>query len=311
MTRLAMHDRLGFVRTQLGRVVAPRFRGRRRRLRHVARDACAIAGVVALLLTLAGIIPFHGERIGWGYARDLYAYWSADPAQPYSTAVGVGFAYLYSPAFLQAMAPLKLLPFELVSILWLLAGLAALWRLGALWMLVIPGVSSDLLLGNVNVFIALAIVLSVQRPGAWAFPLLTKITPGIGMAWLIAQRRWREFAVGLAWVLGIVLISAALQPELWGQWIDVLSASGDTRLQTTAEFGPLFVRLPVALGLVMAAGFLRRPWLLPIAAIVSMPVIWPASLAVLTAIPRLTGADTSADDDVEGSSQESQYRGPG
>lgn len=283
MTPLPRQARAGARRPNLGRIGWLR----------LLRDACAIAGIAALVLTLAGFIPFQGERIGWGYARDLYAYWNADPSQPYTTPVGVGFAFLYSPAFLQALAPLKLLPFEVVAGLWLVGGLIALWWLGALWMLVIPGVSSDLLLGNINVFLALAMVLSIRWPGTWAFPLLTKLTPGVGMLWLLFSRQWRALALAAAWTAGIIGLSVIVQPELWTDWIRILSASGTSRTDSTAEFGPLPIRLGIAAALVAAAGVWRRPWLLPIAALVSMPVIWPASLAVLTAIPRLLNQRTA------------------
>lgn len=265
-----------------------------RSLLHLLRAALSISGLAALVLTLAGAIPFHGERIGWGFARDLYAYWAADLADPYSTPVGVGFAYLYSPAFLQFVAPLKLLPFEVLSAVWLLCALAALWWLRALWMLVIPGVSSDLLLGNINVFIAVAIVVSVRHPGAWALPLLTKVTPGIGVAWLPFRGEWRAFATAIALTASISAISFLLQPAVWCDWIALLGASADSRGHTTAQFAPLPLRVAVAGAMVGAAGVWRQPWLLSPAALIATPVIWPASLALLTAIPRLAPLSATA-----------------
>lgn len=253
----------------------------------LVRTALALAGLVVLGLTLLGVIGFHGDRIGWGYARDFYAYWAADLDAPYSTPVGVGYAYLYSPVFIQILAPLKLLPFEVASAVWLLAGLLALWWLKAVWMLAIPGVSSDLLLGNVNVFIALAIVASFRWPGTWALPALTKVTPAIGLVCLMVDRRWRSLAWALVVTGALVAVSMAVAPSVWGSWVEVLVNSGESRMHTTAEFGPLYVRLPLAIGLAAAAGATRKYWLLPIAALVSMPVLWPATLAVLTAIPRL------------------------
>lgn len=255
----------------------------------IARDAAAAAGVLALALTLAGVIPFHGDRLGWSYARDLYAYWAADPVQPYVNAVGVGFAYLYSPVFLQLTLPLKLLPFDVVAALWLVAGLTALWWLRALWMLVIPGVSTDLLLGNINVFIAVAIVLAVHRPVMWAVPVLTKVTPGVGALWHLIRREWSAALRALALSGCVVLISFVLQPAAWASWIGVLTLSLETREVSTSEFGPLAVRLPIAAAMVVGGALTRRAWVLPIAALISMPVIWPATMAVLTAIPRLAG----------------------
>lgn len=277
--------------TRLRRVIA------RRRLLLIVRDAFAVAGVVALLLTVAGVIPFHGERVGWSYARDLYAYWIADPADPYANPVGVGFAYLYSPLFLQVTLPLKLLPFEVVAVIWLLAGLAALWWLGALWMLVIPGVSSDLLLGNINVFIAVAIVLAVRRPVFWAVPLLTKLTPAVGALWHLVQRQWSSVLWSIGMAGAVVLVSFVIQPSAWIDWIELLLSSLATRGESTSEFGPLAMRLPIAAVIVVAGALTRRAWTLPVAALVAMPVIWPATVAVLTAIPRLV--ERRSDDAVE------------
>jgi Glycosyltransferase family 87 len=257
------------------------------RTRRVVRDALTLAGVAALVLTIAGAIPFHGDRIGWSYARDLYAYWVADPGDPYANPVGVGFAYLYSPLFLQVTLPLKLLPFDVVAVIWLIAGLAALWWLGALWMLVIPGVSSDLLLGNINVFIAVAIVLALQRPAWWAFALLTKLSPAVGGLWHLVRGEWRAVGWSALVVSALVGISFAIQPAAWIDWVDLLLGSLTARGASTSEFGPLTIRLPLAAAIVVIGALTRRAWTLPIAALVAMPVIWPATIAVLTAIPRL------------------------
>lgn len=273
------------------RVAAPPHVASRRIPLPLVRDALTVAGVAALVLTIAGVIPFHGDRIGWSFARDLYAYWVADPADPYANPVGVGFAYLYSPLFLQLTLPLKLLPFDIVAVLWLVAGLIALRWLGALWMLVIPGVSSDLLLGNINVFIAVAIVLAVRRPVLWAVPILTKLTPGVGALWHVVRREWsatlRAALIGAA----VVAISIVVQPAAWASWLDLLLASMATRGESTSEFGPLAIRLPVAAAVVVAGAVTKRAWTLPVAALIAMPVIWPATAAVLTAIPRLVRHD--------------------
>ncbi len=264
------------------------------RTRRLVRDALAVAGVVALALTVAGVIPFHGDRIGWSYARDLYAYWVADPGDPYANPVGVGFAYLYSPLFLQLTLPLKLLSFDVIAAVWLVAGLGALWWLRALWMLVIPGVSTDLLLGNINVFIAVAIVLAVQRPAWWAFPLLTKLSPAVGGIWHLVRGEWRALGIGVAVGGALVLVSFLVQPAAWRDWIGLLLGSLDARGSTTSEFGPLTIRLPLAALVVAVAAVTRRPWALPIAALIAMPVIWPATIAVLTGIPRLANRDATA-----------------
>lgn len=242
---------------------------------------------MAVALTLLGIIPFQGDRVGWSFARDLYAYWIADPADPYANSVGVGFAYLYSPLFLQIFLPLKLIPFEILAVLWLGAGLASLWWLRALWMLVIPGVSSDLLLGNINVFLAVAIVLALRSPALWMAVLLTKLSPAVGVLWHVVRHEWAALARAFGIASAVVILSIAVQPDAWADWINVLAQSLEQRGASTSEFGPLALRLPAAIALVLVGAVTRRAWALPVAALVAMPVVWPATLAVLTAIPRL------------------------
>ena len=57
-------------------------------------------------------------------------------------------------------------------------------------------------LGNVHLLLALAIVLGFRWPAAWAFVLLTKITPGIGLLWFAVRREWRSLAIALGATAG-------------------------------------------------------------------------------------------------------------
>ena len=86
--------------------------------------------IVVLMTALAD--PFEPESFGPGH--DARAYWAAPLDDPYEPgSVGHESAYLYSPAFLVALSPLRALPWPLFVGLWtamllarpLLAGRAA------------------------------------------------------------------------------------------------------------------------------------------------------------------------------------------
>ena len=42
-----------------------------------------------------------------------------------------------------------------------------------------------------------AIVLGFRWPFTWAFVLLTKVTPGVGLLWFAVRREWRSLAIAL------------------------------------------------------------------------------------------------------------------
>ncbi len=44
---------------------------------------------------------------------------------------------------------------------------------------------------------AAAIALGFRYPATWAFVLLAKVTPGIGLLWFLVRREWRNLAIAL------------------------------------------------------------------------------------------------------------------
>src|SRR6266571_5699519 len=64
------------------------------------------------LLAIAAVAVEVLFIVTQGIGGDAHAYWAADLAHPYRhSTVNTLDAYLYSPAFLQAISPLRLLPF--------------------------------------------------------------------------------------------------------------------------------------------------------------------------------------------------------
>ena len=72
--------------------------------------------IIALVLVLLmGLTAEPFEPDGYGPGQDARAYWAVPMDAPYIPgSVGHEGAYLYSPAFLQAMIPLRVLPWTCI-----------------------------------------------------------------------------------------------------------------------------------------------------------------------------------------------------
>src|SRR5690349_7002010 len=230
------------------------------------------------------------------FAVDAHAYWAANPLDPYSNAALSDFdAYFYSPAFTQAIWPLHWLPWPIFAGLWTAAIVVAFRWLSGLWLglvMLLPPVFIEVAMGNIHAFIAVAIVLSFRWPATWAFVLLTKVTPGVGVLWFAVRREWRSLAIVAGITGAIVAVSFAIKPSLWAEWFDVL-VNRSTGANTAGLWGaiPLLARLPVAALLVVWAARTDRRWLVPVASVLAMPVMWPNSYAVLVAVIPLLALD--------------------
>lgn len=245
------------------------------------RDGLILAGLAraAYYFFVQGIHPWTFPGV------DARAYWQVDLAHPYvGSGVGDLSTYLYSPAFAQLMAPLSALPFPVFNALWtallivVFAWLVRPWPWAAL-ILLLP-VSYELFVGNVHFLIAAVIVLGFRSPAAWAFPILTKITPGVGILWFLFRREWRPLAIASGSVAAISLVSFAITPSAWVDWLTFLLASPGR-----SEW--LVVRVLIACLLVALGARSGRRWLVPVAVWLSLPVVWVNAWVILLAVIRL------------------------
>jgi hypothetical protein len=233
----------------------------------------------------------------WNY--DALAYWSVDQAHPYLIPMNQIRSFLYSPVFAQAMAPLQVLPWEAFSLAWtaLLVG-ALVWMVpGRVAILVfVPFVAMEVLSGNIHVLLAAAVVLGFRWPAAWAFVLLTKVTPGVCLAWFAARREWRSLAIALGTTLGLVVGSYALAPGAWDEWIARLTAeSGSTPPGLVpALMGPLWLRVALAGVISLVAGLLGYRWPVAVACTIALPNPTLNSPAMLVALIPLVALDRRA-----------------
>jgi hypothetical protein len=249
---------------------------------------------MVLAAVAAGAEPFEPDSFGPG--QDARAYWEAARVQPYASEVGSQSAYLYSPAFLQAISPLTNLPWTVFLVVW--TGVLML----ALLALVGPVLFAPVLLfalyeiwgGNITLLMALAIVAGFRRPATWALVLLTKVTPGVGLLWFAVRREWRQLVIVVAGSAALVAVSWLLEPVLWQQWISLLLGSLE---QSTPPGGiqiPLWVRLPIAALLTIYAARTNRQWLVVVAAMLALPVLWFGGLTMLVGIVALRRQDIEA-----------------
>ncbi len=258
------------------------------------------AGLVALA-ALGALLLAAVASLRWAGPQDEHAYWlaaqrlaaglplydpTADPATPY--------AYWYPPPLAQVLAPLTpFVPDLAFRVAWtaLLCGcllcLADRRLLVALAMVAFLPVAVELWFRNVHLLIAALAVVGLRRsPLAWAAATAIKITPVIGIGFLLAARRYRD-AVVLAGVGGIMLaVSYVASPAAWAQFADVALARGGSSGASLIPV-PFPVRFLAGLCLAVAGGRLggrRGEGLFVIGLVVGNPTLYTTSLSMLVAL---------------------------
>ena len=240
-------------------------------------------------------------------AYDSHAYHlAAGSSAPYAATIDAGFddsvspyKYRYPPPLAQALWPAQFLPWPVFAGVWLALLYLIFLTIGGRWalpLLLFPPVLGELYFGNVNLLIALAILVGMRWPAAWAFVLLTKVTPGIGLLWFAVRGEWRSFAIALGTTAVVALGSFVLAPPLWFDFrraLDVQSEAVTVVPQLAIQVS-LPIRLAIAAVVVVLAARTDRVWLVPVAATIAAPVLWINVLVVLiAAIPLAEGRTTT------------------
>jgi hypothetical protein len=247
-------------------------------------------GLAAAVIAWVAIV-FLAEPWGrqWGTGQDARCYWLPTLDDPYQhSSWTYPIAYVYSPAFLQLVAPLAALPWQAFVAVWtaiLLVAVRFLTGPRYLALGVVVG-AMELAGGNISLLLALAIVAGFRWPAAWAFVLLTKVTPGVGLVWFAVRREWRSLGLVTVASLAVVAASAVVMPGAWREWIEVLVRNATSgREGTWASLPiPFLVRLPGALALVAWGARTNRRWTVPVASMLALPALWYGSLSMLLAI---------------------------
>ncbi len=254
------------------------------------------SGPVSIGLTLLGVALglYWIAILGTDGGVDGHAYFLADPFAPYGHGAQVmgPDAYLYSPAFAQIISPLRWLGWLVFIVSLRLLELGALAYLaGPLTPLVLfwSPVASEIDAANIHLLIGAAAIYGLRQPGAWAFVLLTKVSPGVGLLWFVVRREWTALRTALLVTVAIVAVSVVLSPAAWADWVGVLAYNA-THPVLFSDLMPTsvspVVRVPLAAAMVIVGARLGWTWLLPGAITLALPAVWFHALAILTAIPR-------------------------
>lgn len=292
--------------------------GNRRAVRAVLA-AGILAGVATLVglpradpaqLGLATDVYYHAGRAALA-GGDVYA--AAPPAHP-------GYRFLYPPVVVTAVLPHALAgspagAYALQAALNLLtaAALAGLLvrtverargplprvdrLLIAGYAVVSPGVATTLVLGQVNLQLALAVavgVLAVERSreaaGGVAFALAAtvKLFPALVGVWLARVRAWRAILAATATGVGLLLAGAALfGPDLTVAYLTVTLPAEASVGAFAGGPAPGAPYATIRRQLAVLAPWLPAAWLLPAGALVLAPVVAAGSRSVRTRRDRL------------------------
>ncbi len=263
--------------------------------RRALRDGLIISGWLATGFALI-VVSYFGRSLGY----DAFSYWSIDLNDLYGRTLSSNFAlgaFRYAPPIAFLFAPLGFLPWWLFLLLWGAVMVATVLWLGGRWALVLlalPPVALELYHGNVHLLMAAAIALGFRHPWTWAFVLLTKVTPGVGLLWFAVRREWRSLGIALGATLALSVAAAVVAPHYWREWVDaLLSNLNEPQYYSIPPAAP--IRLPFAAAIVIWGALTDRPWTVAVAATVGLPIIWPHGLVVaLAAVPFLRLGDRAA-----------------
>jgi len=246
---------------------------------------------IRLGLSAVGVVVLAVFYSVPGPGFDFFAYWAVDPQDPYRITDGLG-AFHYAPLLIWLAEPFKLLPFDVGYVVWTLLMVALLIWMTRSWALAwcaFPPVASELYHGNIDLLLAAVLVAGFRAPGAWVLLPITKVTTGLNLLWPVLRRDVRALAIVA--VVGLAIGSASLAVQgidTWRAWIEHLGL----RLGRPEAGGALidfsvWLRLPLAIGVMVWASVTERRWLVPVAVVLAMPLLWVHSLAALVAIQPL------------------------
>jgi hypothetical protein len=242
---------------------------------------------IAVVLTVVGgawAVAFAVAAASDQFVYDAHAYWAVDPRTAYLLPEGSADAMLYAPPVMLAFSLFGHIPWPVFATVWsVLIALAITLMAGpfSLPAMLTNPVASEVTLGNIHAFLGLAVIAGFRKPAVWAFVVLTKVTPGIGLLWFVFRREWRNLGIALAATAILVIPTLVLAPELWIRWVQALVAAAQDRQHTSGLLAvPLVVRLAIAVVLLWIGARQDQAWVVPIAVTLSLPVLWDHALVL-------------------------------
>ncbi|MFL5675184.1 MAG: glycosyltransferase 87 family protein [Chloroflexota bacterium] len=249
----------------------------------------------------------------WPVVADEHAYWLAgqrvlagQPLYDPTAASNTPYAYWYPPIVAQVLAPVAaVVPSAVFSIAWILVMLGCLfWLAGrdilvALAMCAFPPIAVEFVSRNVHLIIAVLLVLGLRRWGGWfSVGAAIKLAPVLGIPYLVLRGRVRDAVVASAFGLGLLVISVALAPDLWRQFLDVLRARGPADASALLPV-PYAARFVAGAVLTVIAARIEPRFgepLLVVAVTVALPTLWVPAFATLAAVVPLVRTPVTASD---------------
>jgi hypothetical protein len=277
---------------------------------------------LVLLAAIGAVLLLVVAVNRWAVPSDELAYWLAaerlvagEPLYDLALAPGSPYAYWYPPPLAQVLAPFTLVvPDAAFVAAWTALLLACLFLLGdrrilvALALVAFIPVAVELWYRNVHLVLAVLMVLALRRsPLFWIPAAAIKITPVLGLVFLVARGRVREALLVGAVGAGILLVSILLSPSAWTQFLELVGAQGTASGASLVPI-PFPVRLAAATLVAVVAGRIagrRGEALLIVAIVVGNPTLWLTAFSMLVAIvplwtlqgrwPRALGAAADAE----------------
>jgi len=252
-----------------------------------------VAGGTWLLVVALSTPLWRQLRTG----QEAFCYWVANIHAPYAMSDWTQpIAYVYSPAFLQLVAPLTELPWVPFFGVWtaLLLGAIRFLTGPRLFAVGVLAATFELVGGNISLLLAVAMVVGFRWPAAWAFVLLTKVTPGIGLLWFAVRGEWRSLGIAIGATAVVVAASALIMPGAWVEWLELLVRLAGRDGTWAAVPIPFLVRLPIAIAVVIWGARTDRRWTVPVAGMIALPALWYGSLTMLLAVVALRDPDRNA-----------------
>lgn len=253
-------------------------------------DGAVLATLLGAFLVATGSLPSLGP---WGL--DAASYWLVDSAHAYEGTWGTAGNFIYAPPLALLATPLGSVPWPVFLAAWtiLLASVLVILVPGsAAFLFLLPPVALEIYYGNIHLLMALMVVLGFRWPATWAFVLLTKVTPGVGLAWFVARRDWRSLGVAMGVTALLAGASFLVAPDLWRQWLEQLaSPSVVTPTWLAAVLGPLWLRVPIAAAIAYLGGLAGWRWPVAVATMLPVPSLWTGSLSLLVALLPLIAMD--------------------
>ncbi len=223
-----------------------------------------------LLAALAGITASAVPAI------DARMYFDTGVADPYTGSILGAPNYTYTPVLTQLLEPFRFLGWDAFRTLWVFAGYAALAYLVGPWLgilLVIayfPPLVWEFDVGNVNLFIGVAIWAAFRFPALWAIPILLKPPLAIGLLWFAIRGDWRALGTAVGTTVAVAAASFVIAPQLWLDYVNAIPGFVDTATTVPSVWWPL--RLVVATLLIAWGARNAQHWTVALGAIMAHPL---------------------------------------